>query len=109
MARTAFVAIRHESGISRRRNEAHKDGRKFLEHAVGVPTEAEEKKAIERTIVDKFLEHLMALVYAQKEEKAFSASCDELSRFEFLNRIREDKNIGKIRSLLPRARCLTYL
>ncbi len=67
----------------------------FLEHAVGVPTEAEEKKAIERTIVDKFLEHLMALVYTQKEEKAFSASCDELSRFEFLNRIREDKNIGK--------------
>ncbi|MBI5913330.1 DNA primase [Candidatus Azambacteria bacterium] len=66
----------------------------FLEHAA-VPKEEEEKTVIERTIVDKFLEHLMALVYAQKEEKAFAASCDVLSGFEFLNRIREDENIGK--------------
>jgi len=65
----------------------------FLEHAA-MPKE-EEKKAIERTTVDKFLEHLMALVYARKEEKAFAASCDVLPGFEFLSRIREDKNIGK--------------
>ena len=68
---------------------------KFLEHTVGASVETEEKKAIERTIVDKFLEHLMALVYTQKEEKAFAASHDVLSGFEFLNRIQEDKNIGK--------------
>lgn len=67
----------------------------FLEHAAGAPMEAEEKKAIERTTVDKFLEHLMALVYAQKEEKAFAASHDALSQFEFLNRIRDDTNIGR--------------
>ncbi|MEK7493841.1 MAG: DNA primase [Patescibacteria group bacterium] len=60
-----------------------------------MPAKAEEKEMLERTTVDKFLEHLMALVYAQKEEKAFAASCDVLSGFEFLNRIREDKNIGK--------------
>ena len=66
----------------------------FFEHAA-TPTEGEGKNVIERTTVDKFLEHLMALVYAEKEEKAFAASCDALSRFEFLNLIREDKNIGK--------------
>lgn len=66
----------------------------FLEQGA-MSNKEEEKEVIERTIADKFLEHLMALVYAQKEEKAFAASFDVLSRFEFLNRISEDKNIGK--------------
>ncbi|MCR4322548.1 MAG: DNA primase [Candidatus Azambacteria bacterium] len=66
----------------------------FPEHGV-TPPKAEEKVVVKRTIVDKFLEHLMAVMYAQKDEVAFIASFDTLAQFEFLNLIQKDKNIGK--------------
>jgi len=66
----------------------------FLDH--GVPADGEGvKEPPQRTKVDKFIEHLMALVYTQKEQKAFAEAHDTLAQFEFLNRINADKNIGK--------------